>query len=42
MDYNIHSLTIDEKIKLAEELWKSIEMSAYPYLLLNNNSWING
>jgi putative addiction module component (TIGR02574 family) len=25
MNYNIHSLTIDEKIKLAEELWKSIE-----------------
>ncbi len=25
MNYNIHSLSIDEKIKLAEELWESIE-----------------
>lgn len=25
MNYNIPSLSIDEKIKLAEELWESIE-----------------
>lgn len=25
MNYNIHSLSIDEKIKLAEKLWESIE-----------------
>ncbi len=25
MDYHFHLLTIDEKIKLAEELWESIE-----------------
>lgn len=32
MNYNIHSLSIDEKIKLAEELWESIETERGAFL----------
>lgn len=40
MDYNFHPLSIEEKIKLAEELWESIETErAASYLLLQSNYW---